>query len=156
MRNEIMGTIRPSTPTTVSDNERLVSAVLRARSPRAWGRLSAEPRALPAARAGYAECARPAARGARAPGGGDSVPLLCGCAKFRAPQPGQERQRAAAGARKLGHLESFTLWWPGAGRRKRDPRGARRGARAAGRARAKFPLWVVPLATSAVLAGDAD
>lgn len=88
---------------------------------------------------------------ARAPGGGDSVPLISRCAKFKLPELVGRRVRAARARKLLLHLESFTLW-AGEGRRKRDPRGARRGARAAGRAGADFPLRVLlPVPTSAVL-----
>lgn len=120
--------------------------------PKTWER-QREPRALPsrsarAVRARGPGCARPGTLALRAPEGGDWVPLVCRGAAFQLPRLGEER---AHGARKL-HLKSFTLSRAGAGwEETRPPRGQAR--RAGGRkGGSPFPLGVVPVSTSSVLA----
>lgn len=113
-----------------------------------WERLGAEPRKFPARSArGCAACAlcAPVTLAARAPRAGDSVPLISRCAHRNLPQLGEDRVRSPS--EETSPPRKFHLVLGG---RKRDPRGARRGARAAGRAGAVFPLWVVPVRTSAV------
>ena len=68
---------------------------------------------------------------ARAPGGGDSVPLISRCAKFKLPELVGRRVRAARARKLLLHLESFTLWAGGGAEETRPPRGPAR--RAGGR-----------------------
>ena len=87
----------------------------------------------------------------RAPGGGDSLPLIVRLCEL-------QTARAEAGESASGQGEKTTpprkfhlvVGGGGAGGNA-TPRGARRGARAAGRAGADFPLRVLPVPTSAVL-----
>lgn len=93
----------------------------------------AAPRALPAGSAQRVRAvgsARPGTLAPRAPGGGDAVPLIS--AVLTSNCPSWRRRERAARARKLLHLQSFTLSWAGEGwEETRPPRGQAR--RAGGR-----------------------
>lgn len=58
---------------------------------------------------------------AGAPGGGDSVPLISRGANLKLLELGGGGRVRAAGARKLLHLESFTLSWAGEGQEETRP-----------------------------------